>query len=729
MATLVFSALGTVLGGPIGGAIGALIGRQVDTALIGSPSREGPRLKELTATTSSYGSPLPRHFGQMRVGGSIIWATDLVEHRQTQGGGKGRPSVTSYSYSASFAVALSSRPLSGIGRIWADGNLLRGAAGDLKTGGTLRFYSGQGDQDRDPLMAAAEASLPCPAYRGLSYVVFEDLQLGDFGNRIPALTFEVFAEAVPFGVANLALDPRELASTLPLSGIDGLTQEGSLAETLGMLQPIMPLFYDVSDGKVRVSGEGGLDLLALRDPTVSASDDEFGKRSGVAVKRAGPHDQPPAALRYYDIARDYQPGIQRASGFVAPGPVATVDVPVALDGAKARDFIEAASRRLDWSRQTVLWRSSEIDPACRPGSLVTVPGMAGIWRVLSWEWRASGVELSLVRTPFAAPPSALSLGSDTGRAATAVDRTIGSTWLAAVELPWDGSGAGDVPIVQVTASSGSAGWNGAALYLDEGHGQLIAAGWTGRTRAVAGTTLTALASASPLVIDRSGTVTIELLGDDMALLDATPRQLAAGANRAMIGSEILQFGRAHPLGGRLWRLELLMRGRGGTELAIAGHSAGETFVLLDDTPVTLDGALLAQFPTATVKAIGPGDSAPATSSIRARGLTQRPLFPVHPRASRLADGSLQLNWTRRARAAWLWRDQVDAPLHEQSETYEVLLGSEAEIAAMWVTTEPSLTIAAAVVSSLAASHPGKPLIVRQRGTYASSAPLLITTIS
>jgi hypothetical protein len=86
MATLVFSALGTVLGGPIGGAIGALIGRQVDTALIGSPSREGPRLKELTATTSSYGSPLPRHFGQMRVGGSIIWATDLVEHRQTQGG-------------------------------------------------------------------------------------------------------------------------------------------------------------------------------------------------------------------------------------------------------------------------------------------------------------------------------------------------------------------------------------------------------------------------------------------------------------------------------------------------------------------------------------------------------------------------------------------------------------------------------------------------------------------
>ena len=53
----------------------------------------------------------------------------------TQGGGKGKPKVTTYSYTASFAVALASRPIAGIGRIWADGNLLRGAAGDLKTGG------------------------------------------------------------------------------------------------------------------------------------------------------------------------------------------------------------------------------------------------------------------------------------------------------------------------------------------------------------------------------------------------------------------------------------------------------------------------------------------------------------------------------------------------------------------------------------------------------------------
>ena len=71
MATLIFTALGTALGGPIGGALGSLIGNQIDRAVIGGPKREGPRLKELAVTTSSYGTPIARHFGTMRAAGTI----------------------------------------------------------------------------------------------------------------------------------------------------------------------------------------------------------------------------------------------------------------------------------------------------------------------------------------------------------------------------------------------------------------------------------------------------------------------------------------------------------------------------------------------------------------------------------------------------------------------------------------------------------------------------------
>src|SRR5690348_11790410 len=153
MATLLLTAVGTLVGGPLGGALGALAGQQLDRAVLGAPTRKGPRLKDLSIQTSSYGAPIPRVFGAMRVAGSVIWATELAEHRDKSGGGKGKPKVVTYSYTSSFAVALSSRPIRRIGRIWADGNLLRGAAGDLKVAATLRVHLGHGDQAPDPLLA------------------------------------------------------------------------------------------------------------------------------------------------------------------------------------------------------------------------------------------------------------------------------------------------------------------------------------------------------------------------------------------------------------------------------------------------------------------------------------------------------------------------------------------------------------------------------------------------
>ena len=111
MATLVLGAVGAWFGGPLGGAIGALAGRQVDSLIFRPSSRAGPRLKDLSISTSSYGQPIPQVFGKARVAGTIIWATDLVERRSSSGGGKGAPKVTNYSYSSSFAVALSARPI------------------------------------------------------------------------------------------------------------------------------------------------------------------------------------------------------------------------------------------------------------------------------------------------------------------------------------------------------------------------------------------------------------------------------------------------------------------------------------------------------------------------------------------------------------------------------------------------------------------------------------------
>jgi len=207
MASILLASAGAALGGSIGGAvlgvsaatiggaIGSFAGSMIDSWIVSSlaPGQriEGARLENLTVTTSTEGAVIPRIYGRMRIGGNIIWATDFSEtvNTSTQGGGKGggpKTTTTAYLYTASFAVALCEGPISGIGRIWADGKPL-----DL-SGITWRTYKGDEVQNTDPFIAAKMGTGNAPAYRGTAYVMFEELPLEQFGNRLPQLSFEVF---------------------------------------------------------------------------------------------------------------------------------------------------------------------------------------------------------------------------------------------------------------------------------------------------------------------------------------------------------------------------------------------------------------------------------------------------------------------------------------------------------------------------------------------------------
>lgn len=738
MATIVFGAIGTALGGPIGGAIGALVGRQIDAAIIGSTNRQGPRLKELEATTSTYGTPMPRVFGQMRVPGTIIWATDLAEHTTTQGGGKQKPSVTTYNYTASFAVALTSRPILDIGRIWADGNLLRGSDGQLRAGGTMRVYTGHSDQQPDPLIAAVEGENRCPAWRGTAYVVFEDLELGDFFNRIPALTFEInTGESHDLNLEQILRDTIEdIHADLPLTRVSGWSMDGPPAETLRNLAAIFPMDVDAGGDRLVFARERmQVEPIGLTEAAIAVGDDDFGGVSGYSRKRLPPLSNPPELLRYYDIQRDYLPGLQRATRGPAGGQPQVLELPAALHAVNARVLVERMARRAEWSRRRIAWRTAEVDPTVGPGAIVTLPGQAGRWRVEEWEWRESGIELTLGRvipTGIDAP-----LGGDAdpiepadpGRIIPPFDTPSPPTVLAAFELPWDGTGNGDAPAPFAAASAQNVAWSGAALFADHGDGGLVPLGPSGRTRSIIGTVEDALAPASPHLIDRGSSLTVALLDPAMELVHSTVRQLAMGANRALVGDEIIQFLAATALGGARFRLEGLLRGRGGTETAIAGHVAGERFVLLDSRNVALDPAIVGNAAGTLVVASGRGDATPVTAAIALDGITLRPLSPVHPGARGLPDGGLALSWTRRARGAWLWRDGVDVPLHEQSETYVVTFGPVDAPIATWSVAEPLLQLPPALVAQLVAALPGGAFQVRQQGSYALSQPLLLGAIS
>lgn len=180
----------TITGAALGGAIGAYAGSHVDAWLSGSAHVEGPRLSSLTVQASTEGAPVPAVWGAARLSGQVIWAARFKETEQHHGGGKGSPSSTSYRYTASFAVGLCEGVIGGIGRVWADGKEL------VTDGVVMRVYRGTEDQAPDPLIEAIEGEGAVPAYRGLAYVVFEDLPLEPFGNRVPQLSFEVMRSVV-----------------------------------------------------------------------------------------------------------------------------------------------------------------------------------------------------------------------------------------------------------------------------------------------------------------------------------------------------------------------------------------------------------------------------------------------------------------------------------------------------------------------------------------------------
>jgi hypothetical protein len=726
MATLVLTALGTAIGGPFGGALGALIGQQADRLVFGSGTRQGPRLRELTISSSSYGQPIPRQFGRMRVPGTVIWSTDLIESKRKDKGRKGQPSTVSYSYSASFAVALSSTPLARLGRIWADGNLLRGAQDDLKVGGSLRFYRGFGNDPVDPLIAA-DKGVAAPAFRDCAYVVFENLELGDFGNRIPALSFEVFAEGGDAQVSLAGLVPAAIAGggSLALAHARGFADEGgSLTGTLAAIDQVIPLVCTSGSEGLQITprGTAGTDIVTLPEQLYEHGAATEAPRTR---QRAGVPMLEPAALRYYDEGRDYQPGVQRAIGGRRTGREMVIDLPATMTATGARQLANDSAHRARWQHETVVWRIGELDPRLSPGTIVLLPATPGQWLVRSWEWFDRGIELELERL---APGISAPAASDPGAALAAPDQVLPATQLAAVEVPADSNTNPATSLIFAAASAENSAWRGAALFAAQGTA-LLPIGSTGSQRAVIGALAEPLGPSSALLFEARASLVVDLVADDLVLEDADIAGLAEGANRMLVGSEVIQFAQAVPQGGRRWRLTGLLRGRGGTEhFAGQGHPLQSPVVLLDDTLIALDPALVPPLATTRIAAIGTADAGAVIAPLANPGLSRRPLTPVHPRLTAMPDQGWQLGWTRRARGQWRWDDTVDVPLVEERELYLVGYGPTAAPFAAWSPEVPHLHLTQADRTDLRAAYGPASFWVRQVGTFDQSPALLLALL-
>ena len=294
MATIVLAAVGGAVGASFGGAVlgmsgavvgravGATLGRVIDQRLMGAGSQvvETGRVDRLRLTGAAEGAPIPRVWGRVRLGGQVIWATRFAESsQQRRVGGKGGPKVREFSYTVSLAIALCEGEIVGVGRIWADGAEL------VRDRLDLRVYRGDEAQAPDPKIVAVEGAGHAPAYRGIAYVVIEDLDLGLFGNRVPQFSFEVFRSAEGAEVPDLMQGVRAVA-LIPGTGEFVLSTEpvaaghADSATSLPALPgPLMPALAaameggrpsNVNTGSGQSDLETALDQLTTELPNCSS---------------------------------------------------------------------------------------------------------------------------------------------------------------------------------------------------------------------------------------------------------------------------------------------------------------------------------------------------------------------------------------------------------------------------------------------------------------------------
>jgi hypothetical protein len=237
--TIVGYVVGSYFGYPqLGAIVGAYVG-----GVLAAPDQTGPRIADTAAQTSSYGVGIARTWGTDRISGSVIWTAPMVEHANEQSG-KGGPTITTFSYTRSFAILIGEGPIGAIRRIWADTKLVVDYRdlddSDAQMGSSLfasyfTFYNGTETQLPDPTIEAVEGAGAVEAYRGRAYIVFTDLPLADYGNRIPQFSFEISpsapAAATDIGYEPLIVYPWTELSGMPLHSVGETAFRGEVPNT------------------------------------------------------------------------------------------------------------------------------------------------------------------------------------------------------------------------------------------------------------------------------------------------------------------------------------------------------------------------------------------------------------------------------------------------------------------------------------------------------------------
>ena len=401
----------------------------------------------------------------------------------------------------------------------------------------------------------------------------------------------------------------------------------------------------------------------------------------ISIKRLQEVDLPKrVAVVYADASQDYQMASQYALRTTTSAiGVVSQSLPMVLDNQTARQIAETLMYEAWTARTSFGFSTTQKYGYLEPTDVVVLVSPIAQYRVRVIKKSEQGALINFEAIADDGATYARATAAGISTQAGQVIVVNGPSALLLMDIPLlrdqdDGPGFYVAMGAQQTAA-----WPGATLFKSIDNGATWSQGDSVANSAAIGATLGGY-SANVLadfhggnVVDHLNSLTV-VMHFGATLASCTELAMLNGANAALVGNEIIQFRTATLAATNTYVLTDLLRGRCGTEWAMGAHVANETFVLfsmagtLREAGTTSELNLAREYQAVTN---GLKLNSGIIQSFTNTGAGLKPFSPVQLMGIRDTAHNLTINWIRRGRKSNGWLDNVDVPLSETAEAYEL----------------------------------------------------------
>ncbi len=654
---------------------------------------------------------------------------------------------------------------------------LTGGSGDgihtISNGGTvfaITIYKGDETQTPDPFIVSKMGGV-APGYRGTAYVVFEDLDLSRWGNRVPQLTFIVDNGSGPaatvgsimanlFGQLGLVSSQWDLSqATTTVAGFF-INQRRTVASSIQDLLRAYSYEMTEIDGKIVVvplgsassvtvpagdlaafTADQGVGSLGMPQPTTGtfngAQVTQAQGLTRVTTKRMHDLELPQRLeLSYFSAAALYNTVTTAAIRYIKSHTNRqTLNFPLVFTDALARQTVETLLYRAWVERETFDFVLPLKYLKYAPTDVITLPVGSQNLRV-----RLQKVGLSLfgpvVCSAVLDDLTILTQGQTADTPTAITVQTIEDDTLL---IAWSTNALVDADALSSGFYMGAAGkeggaWPGCAVYWSRDGGTTFQT-LGSIINPLAYGTVSGVVPAPPANIntarwDTTTVLTVEMVsGVPNTTSDA---DVLGGANQCMVGPEVIAFTTATPtINANEYQLTRLLRGQRGTDAFWGTHAAGENFILLDaDTVVRTNLSESYRGKLLVLKGV-PNDGTVATTdpvNLTVTGDEWSCYSPCDVFGSRDGSNNLTAVWKRRTRSGGEMRDMHDVDDPDAPDSYDVDVLSGVTVVRTFAALSAATVTYSAANQTSDGFTPGNPitLTVYQNGKYGRGYPTTAT---